>query len=65
MGGGVRGSSPSRQPGASAGDAAAATELPPVTRAAIVAASKAEVRLCLVAILAGQPPVSASVRLIF
>ena len=49
-GGGVRGSSPSRQ----AADAGP-SELPSVPpRAAVVAASKGEARLCLVAILSGQ-----------
>ena len=50
-GGGFRGSSPSKQ-----ANEACPSELPNVPpRTAVVAASKGEARLCLVAILSGQP----------
>ena len=42
--------------------AVAVQPLPPVSRAAVVAAERGDLQLCLVAIMIGQPPMASSVR---
>ena len=48
--------------GTTAVAAVAVQPLPPVSRAAVVAAERGDLQLCLVAILIGQPPMASSVR---